>query len=82
MDTPQLKFLLKLLGQEGYRGSIAQLKPTEKTTVAECDRICSNLAAEGIVNYSREVTQFQITVAGQTLLEKDPVDARSLNNSA
>lgn len=75
MDTPKLKFLLKLLGQEGYRGTIAQLRPNEKTTMTECDRICSSLAEEGIVNYSREVTQFQSTVAGQALLEKDLADA-------
>lgn len=71
MEVIQLKFLLKLLGQTDYRAPISKLQPSEKTSVAERDRICRQLTDKGIVSHSREVKKFKIEAAGKSLLSQD-----------
>ena len=71
LKTAELKFLLKLLGCEGYRGKIADLTPNSKTSASERDRICQSLGSEGLVEYSSEVAKFSIAPPGKTLLSLD-----------
>ena len=79
----ELKFLLKLLGCEGYRGKIAELSPNSKTKAAERDRICQDLGSDGWVEYDSEISRFAIAPAGKTLLGLDttslPVTPDELN---
>ncbi len=71
LKTAELKFLLKLLGCEGYRGSITGLSPSSNTPVAERDRICESLAAKGFVEFDREIARFKLAPPGRTLLMLD-----------
>jgi hypothetical protein len=79
MDTKELKFLLKLLGSENYRSPISKIKPNDKTTATERDRICRELCRRELVACSYEVTKLQVTPAGKNLLQ---VDAAELPLSA
>lgn len=67
----ELKFLLKLLGCEGYRGKIGELKPNGATSAAERDRICKDLSAKGLVEYDAQVGSFSLAPPGKTLLTLD-----------
>lgn len=71
LKTSELKFLLKLLGCEGYRGKVVDLSPSSKTSVSERDRICQSLGAKGLVEYSSEIAKFSIAPPGKTLLSLD-----------
>ncbi len=71
LTTPELKFVLKLLGHPQYQASITDLKPNSKTSAAERDRICRSLTSKGIVSHDSEVKKFGITAAGRTLLGLD-----------
>lgn len=71
LKTIELKFLLKLLGCESYRGKVVDLSPSSKTSATERDRICQALGAEGLVEYSSEIAQFSIAPPGKTLLSLD-----------
>jgi hypothetical protein len=71
LKTIELKFLLKLLGCEGYRGKIADLKPNSGTSASERDQICKSLGAKGIVNYDAQVSSFALAPPGRTLLTLD-----------
>lgn len=71
MQAIELKFLLKLLGHDGYRAPISKLTVSEKTSTSERDRICIGLGERGIVEYSREVVRFKISSAGKALLKQD-----------
>jgi hypothetical protein len=68
MKASEFKFLLKLLSQKDYRASISQLSPSDKTSSAERDKICRDLAEREIVSYAREVKRFKIEPAGKALL--------------
>ncbi|WP_121970638.1 hypothetical protein [Leptolyngbya sp. BC1307] len=67
----ELKFLLKLLGSEGYRDQITELSPNSKTKAAERDRVCETLSSKGYVDYDSEVAYFKIAPPGRTLLTLD-----------
>jgi hypothetical protein len=67
----ELKFLLKLLGCEGCRGKIGDLKPNGGTSAAERDRICKDLSAKGLVEYDAQVGSFSLAPPGKTLLTLD-----------
>ncbi len=71
MDTKELKFLLRLLGCENYRSSLSKIKPNDKTSAAERDRICQNLQLRELVACSYEITKLKIAPAGKNLLEID-----------
>ena len=71
MDTKELKFLLRLLGCENYRSSLSKIKPNDKTTAVERDRICQNLQLRELVACSYEITKLKIAPAGKNLLEID-----------
>ena len=68
VSAAELKFLLKLLGCDGYRGAIATLSPSGKTSAAQRDRICRTLREKGLVAYDEQVARFAITPQGRTLL--------------
>ena len=67
----ELKFLLRLLGCEDYRGRITALNPSSKTSTAERDRVCKTLSSKGLVEYDSEVAYFKIAPPGRTLLMLD-----------
>lgn len=71
LKTVELKFLLKLLGCEGYRGKIRDLTPNSKTSASERDRICKTLSEKGLVEYDSEILCFTITPPGRVLLTLD-----------
>lgn len=68
MELIELKFVLQLLGREGYRASISKLN---KATRAPKDKTCRGLANRGIVAHTREVQKFEIASAGKALLQQD-----------
>jgi hypothetical protein len=71
LSASELKFLLKLLGQPGYRSAMSALSPNAQTKPAERDKICRQLCSRGLVDYLEEVTKFAILPAGKTLLGLD-----------
>lgn len=71
LTTPELKFVLKLLGHLQYQATIADLKPNSKTSASERDRICRSLTSKGIVSHDHDIKKFGITAAGRTLLGLD-----------
>jgi predicted transcriptional regulator len=71
LTTPELKFVLKLLGHPQYQAAIAELKPNSKTSASERDRICRSLTSKGIVSHDHEIKKFGLTAAGRTLLGLD-----------
>jgi hypothetical protein len=71
MEVIELKFLLKLLGFEGYRAPISNLQPNSKTKAPERDRICRNLGDRGYVDYREEIEYFKIESPGKQLLNTD-----------
>ena len=71
LNTLELKFLLRLLAFSGYRTAISQIKINPQTKAADRDRICHGLCSKGLVDFTEEVKQFNITPAGRTLLGLD-----------
>lgn len=71
MESVQLKFVLKLLGQEGYRAPLNEKLNPGKTTASEREKICRSLTEQGILASAREVKKFEITSAGKALLQQD-----------
>lgn len=71
MELIELKFVLKLLGREGYRASISEINLNRATRAPERDKTCRALADRGIVAYTREVQKFEIASAGKALLQQD-----------
>lgn len=68
LETIELKFLLKLLKTEGHRAPISVLKPNSRTSAAKCDRICQNLAEQGLIEYDSEISRFTLAPPGRVLL--------------
>ena len=71
MEVKDLKFLLKLLGTNNYRGKINQLKPNSKTKIFETQSICRKLCDRELVACSETITKFKIASAGKALLNRD-----------
>jgi hypothetical protein len=71
VSSSELKFLLKLLDQPGYRAAMSALSPNAKTKPSERDKICRQLSSRGLVEYLEEITKFAILPAGKTLLDLD-----------
>jgi trehalose-6-phosphate synthase len=55
----------------GYRAPISKLTPSDKTKVAERNKICQDLANRDLIGYSREVSRFKIEPAGKALLKHE-----------
>lgn len=70
-ETLELKFLLRLLGVEGYRSKISGITLNKATKAAERDQTCEALGAKGLVEYESEIAKFAITPPGTTLLKLD-----------
>lgn len=71
MEVIELKFILKLLGFEGYRAPIRKIQPNSKTKAPERDRICRTLGDRGYVGYEEDVTKFKIESPGKQILKTD-----------
>jgi predicted transcriptional regulator len=73
MEVIELKFLLKLLGFEGYRAKTTprNLSPNQGTNASDCNRICRNLGDRGYVGYKENVKNFKITSLGKQVLNTD-----------
>ncbi|NJO40722.1 MAG: hypothetical protein HC769_08345 [Cyanobacteria bacterium CRU_2_1] len=74
MESIELKFLLKLLGQEDYRALVSKLQLGDKTSASARDKICRDLADREIVGYSREIIKFKIDAAGKALLKQETTE--------
>lgn len=71
ITTTELKFLLRLLAYDDYRVTLVQLKAAAGTQGWLRDRPWLRLHQLGLVDYSQEILQFGLTVAGRTLLKLD-----------
>lgn len=71
LKTIELKFLLKLLGCEDYRGKMKDLNPNSGTKAPERDRICIALGSIDIVEYDSQIARFSLAPPGTTLLGLD-----------
>lgn len=67
MDTNQLKFVLKLLGCPNYRAGLSVFDSFKK----DKNKICRDLKALELVDYSQEIATVKIKDAGQALLKLD-----------
>lgn len=70
METNELKFLLKLLGFEGYRALLSKIKLSATTSAAERDRVFRKLCDRRFVDCSYDVSKFKIAPPGKFLLEQ------------
>ena len=66
----EAKFLLKLLGCEGYAGTLSELKPSSMSA-AECSQLCEALARRELVAYESGISRFTLAPGGRTLLTLD-----------
>lgn len=71
LKTIELKFVLKLLGCDDYRGKITALTPNGGTKASDRDRICEKLGARGLVEYDSQIARFSLAPPGRTLLSLD-----------
>lgn len=71
LEPIELKFLLKLLGYEDYRGKISAIKPNSKTKAPERNKVCKGLMSKGLVETESDVARFTIAPPGRTLLSLD-----------
>jgi hypothetical protein len=75
METKEIKLILKLLGEEGYQAKVSSIKPTSKSPITECDRICSQLCDQKLIEITEsEITKIKITASGKALLKINPSD--------
>jgi len=73
METKEIKLILKLLGEEGYQAKVSSIKPTSKTPIPECNRICSQLCDQKLIEITEsEITKIKITASGKALLKINP----------
>lgn len=71
LEVVELKFLVKLLGHEGYRSKVTELSPNSKTKPADRDRICRKLGNRELIEYDSRVARVSLSRRGKTLLELD-----------
>jgi hypothetical protein len=69
LSTPELKTLLKLLGQVGYCAPLDTLRPSPKTGQAELLAIAQSLQALGLVDYQSRIERFGISSRGRALFK-------------
>jgi len=75
METKEIKLILKLLGEEGYQAKVSSIKPTSKSPITECNRICSQLCDQKLIEITEsEITKIKITASGKALLKINPSD--------
>ncbi len=71
LKTIELKFILKLLGCDGYRGKMKALSPNSGTKATDRDRICEALGVRDLVEYDSQIERFSLQTPGKTLLSLD-----------
>ena len=64
MEVQELKFLLKLISKDNYRGKIQDLKPNSKTPISKTRSICRDLCDREYVACSETITKIKINSAG------------------
>lgn len=69
LSTPELKTLLKLLGQAGYCAPLDELKPSPKMPQAELLAIAQSLQILGFVDYQSQIERFSISPRGRALFQ-------------
>jgi hypothetical protein len=69
LKVPELKTLLKLLGQPGYSAPLEELRPSPKTPQAELLAIAQSLEAQGWVDYQSQIERFGISPRGRSLFQ-------------
>lgn len=69
LSTPELKFLLKLLGHEDYLAPLELLKPSPKVAKADLLAIAQSLQAQDLIDYRSEIERFSITQRGRALFK-------------
>jgi hypothetical protein len=74
MDTKELKFLLKLLGEENYRSSLSKIQLNKQTKASEKEKICRQLCDRDLVACSDEITKLKIAPPGKALLKLNPAE--------
>lgn len=72
MNTIELKFVLKLLGEADYRTPLSKIQLNKQTQASEREKICRTLCDRGLVECSHEVTKLNIAPPGKALLKLDP----------
>lgn len=72
MDTIELKFVLKLLGEADYRAPLSKVQLNNQTKASEREKICRTLCDRSLVECSHEVTKLKIAPPGKALLKLDP----------
>ncbi|MDR9403913.1 MAG: hypothetical protein RI580_10780 [Halothece sp. Uz-M2-17] len=73
MKAKEIKLLLKLLGEDGYQANVKSIKPTVKTPISECNRICYQLHDQNLIEIiESEIAKIKITASGKALLNIDP----------
>lgn len=71
MDTIELKFVLKLLGEADYRAPLSKIQLNKQTKASEREKICRTLCDRSLVECSHEVTKLKIAPPGKALLKLD-----------
>jgi predicted transcriptional regulator len=71
MEIKQIKLLLKLLGVKGYQAKIGEVKPTSKTPITECTRICKQLWDQKLIEVTEKIEKIKLTASGKALLKED-----------
>ncbi len=69
MEVIELKFLLKLLGNNDYRSTISQIKPNSQTKAGDRDKICRQLVERELVSCTEEIAKITIAPPGKALLK-------------
>lgn len=71
MENKQIKLLLKLLGVEGYQAKVRDVKPTSKTSLTECNRLCRQLREQNLIDTTENLEKITLTPSGKALLQED-----------
>ncbi len=74
METKQIQLLLKLLGVEGYQAKVSDVKPTSKTSVTECNRLCRQLREQNLIDTTEKIEKIKLTPSGKVLLQEDSAE--------
>lgn len=69
LSRPNLLFLLRLLGCEGYRARLSQIEINKATKAEEKQKIANDLQKQGLIDCQREPEKIKILDAGKGMLK-------------
>lgn len=75
MDIQEFKILLKLLGNQDYKGKIGEIKPNDKTKVNVVRNLSQQLFNRGYIHIEEKILQIKINDDGKKILKN-----KSLSN--